>query len=246
MKQSLKGFLTLLCVAGLSTAHAENVYHPQFQQIQSIEFYELTEDEYGEEKEILLETRNTPTLMDSLSKSQGVQKVNASGVIMMTRELIALGKEIYTIVEAGKPVVNINSEPIEILPRDEQGGVISAMDLSGWKIPKVKKFRVTTKNYLGMKPASFDFMLIFSYAGTNRGKGAYITGAQIKTTAVNVKWGYNLDANFKVQTIMNQGSWDNPVAGAVLMIDYKISTVLQEQQNNKTFYVNGLGEVKTY
>lgn len=243
-----KIYLSLsLMGAILSTAvKAENVYLDQFQQIQDVELFELQIDEDGNEIEILLQSNRVPSFFDFLSKSQGIQKVNAAGVIMMTRELIALGKEIYKIIEAGKPVVTINTEPVEILPRDEDGNTISAMELSGWKAPIVKKYRVATKNYLGMSPASFDFMLIFSYGGNDRGKGAYITGAQIKPTGVNVKWGYSLNADFKVQTIMNEGAWDNPVAGAVLSIDYKISTVLQDQQNSKTFYINGKGEITTY
>lgn len=236
-----------LAVLSISTVtKAENVYLDQFQEIQSVDLYELVEDENGEELEVLIQSQKSPTFFDYLAKSQGLQKINAAGVIMMTKELIALGKEIYKIVEAGKPVVTINSEPIEVLPRDEDGTTISAMNLSGWKAPIVKKYRVATKNYLGMKPASFDFMLIFSYGGNDRGKGAYITGAQIKPTAVNVKWGYTLNAEFKVQTIMNEGAWDNPVAGAVLSIDYGISTVLQDQQHSKTFYINGKGQVTTY
>jgi hypothetical protein len=246
MKFKIYLSLSLFSVILSTAVRAENVYLDQFQRIQEVQLLELQTDENGDEVEVLVQTNKFPTFYDALSKSQGVQKVNAAGVIMMTRELIALGKEIYKIVEAGKPVVEINTEPIEILPRDEDGKTITAMELSGWKAPFVKKYRVATKNYLGMTPASFDFMLVFSYGGNNRGNGAYITGAQIKPTSVNVKWGYSLSAEFKVQTIMNEGAWDDPVAGAVLSIDYKIGTVLQEQQNSKTFYINGKGSVTAY
>ena len=123
---------------------------------------------------------------------------------------------------------------------------MSALQLHGWNPPLVRKYKVETKNYLGMKPVSFEFMLIYSYGGQNEGKGRYITGAQLKPTSVNVKWGYSLDVEFKLQSIVNQGSFENPVAGAVLMLDYKIKTVLQEQSQNKTFYINGAGQVTSY
>ncbi len=238
-----KLFLIVLCVAALN-ASAENVYSDQFQTIQKVELLELSLDENGQEVERVVESKKLPSELEVLM-ARPAQK-NLSGVIMATKQLIALGKEIYKIVEAGKPVVTVVSEPVQILPRDEKGNTVEAMELAGWKAPRVKKYRVRTKNYLGMSPASFDFMLIYSYGGSYRGQGAYITGAQIKPTAVNVKWGYSLDAAFKVQSIMNQGTEEAPIAGAVLMIDYRIKTVLQDRSNSSTYFINGLGETTAY
>lgn len=246
MRLTTNIFLSVFLLLLSLPSQAENVYSDQFQRIQEVEFYELIESEDGIENEVQIGKQKVPTLLNSLSKSQGLVKVNATGIIMMTRELIALGREIYQIIEAGKPVVTVNTEPVEVLPRDKDGQTITAFELSGWKKPLVKKYRVKTKNYLGMAPASFDFMLIYSYGGQLEGKGAYITGAQVKPTAVNIKWGYSLDVDFKVQSILNQGTAGEPIAGAVLMLDYKISTVLQESRNNKTFYINGLGETESY
>lgn len=227
-----------------SISYASNVYDPQFQTVQEVSLYEVVESEHGAETEVLISTKKVDELKDFVD-SVSTRK-NLAGVIMVTRDLIALGKEIYEIVKAGRPVVHTNSEPLEILPKDEDGQVIQAMDLSEWKQPLVKKYRVATKNYLGMKPASFDFMLIFSYGGTNRGKGRYISGAEVRASSVNVSWGYNLDVQTKVKSIINEGKWDDPVAGVTLSLDYKISTILQEKRDSKTFYINGLGDVRSY
>jgi len=244
MKIILSIALTLTYAA---SAMAEDVYSDQFQTIQSVEFAEIITDENGNEKEVILEDREAPKFEDQFEVYAGSSNKSDIGtIIMVTEKLIALGEKIYKIVERGRPVVDLQSEPIEILPRDDKGQAISAMQLHGWKAPISRKYKVTTKNYLGMKPASFEFMLIYSYGGQNRGSGRYITGAQIKPTSVDVKWGYKLDAKFYVQSIMNQGTEENPVAGATLMIDYKISTVLQDSTNNKTFFINGLGQVQTY
>lgn len=240
----MKNLLALALILTSVSTKAENVYSQQFQAIQDIELVEITTDESGEVVEKVLERKQLPSELQELIE-RPVEK-NVSGVIMMTRQLIALGKEIYEIVEAGKPVVTVESEPVQILPRDEQGATIQAMELAGWRAPKVKKYSVRARNYLGMTPASFDFMLMYSYGGKYRGKGAYITGAQIKPTSVNVAWGYSLDANFKVQSIVNQGSDANPVAGAVLMIDYRIKTVLMDRTNNASYFINGRGQTTTY
>lgn len=227
-------------------ALAQNVYSDQYQTIQSIEMVEVITDENGEEQEVVISDQAAPKFEDQFVTFEGTQKSDLGTIIMATEKLIALGEKIYKIIERGRPVVTLDSEPVQILPRDNSGAPVSAMQLNGWKAPKARKYRVSTKNYLGMEPASFEFMLIYSYGGRDNGKGRYITGAQIKPTSVDVKWGYKLDAKFYVQSIMNQGTVDNPVASATLMIDYTISTVLQSTTDNKTFFINGLGQTQTY
>ncbi len=237
----------LVALLLINQANAEDVYSDQFQTIQTTEFYEVvTDEETGEEIEVLISNTKAPSFIETLAKKPRAIKLGEGNILMMTKQLIALGKEIYKIVEAGKPVTTVTSQPIEILPKDDKGGYIPAMQLHDWKAPVVKKYSVKTKNYLGISPISFDFMLIFSYGGQDNGKGKYITGAEVRPTNIDIKWGYNFDAEFKVQNIMNQGSSDSPVASAVLMLEYKISTVLQTHIGNKTFFVNGLGQALSY
>jgi hypothetical protein len=235
--------ITLLCS---SLFAGTNVYSDQFQTIQSIDLYEVVESEQGE-VENLVQTQKLPSEIEVLMAEAKKNRNKGLGeIIMATKQLIALGKEIYKIIEAGKPVVSVNSTPISVLPKDEKGDYVDAMNLSNWQMPKVKKFRVAAKNYLGMTPVSFEFMMIFTPGGKWNGKGAYLTSTQIKPTTVDVSWGYSVDATFKVQSIINQGSVDSPVAGAVLMIDYTIKTVLKESRNSRTFFVNGLGQAQAY
>jgi hypothetical protein len=168
-------------------------------------------------------------------------------VIAITRQFIALGKEIYEIIEAGRPVYNnAQATPLAILPKDEKGEVVEAMQLEGWKAPKSKKYKVEFKNGFGATPVSFTFMLIYGYGGSYNGSGAYITGAQIMPTDVSVSWGYSVDASFKVHSIMNQGTSDNPVASAVLQLNYQVSTVLKTVDKKVTFHINGLGQTTKY
>ena len=239
----------LLTVALLSSvlnyATAEDVYSDQFQTIKSYELTEITKEEDGSEKETILFTKKAPEFAEQFNKRESTVNTNVAGVIMVTKELLALGKEIYEIVEAGKPVVEMNSEPIRILPRTDAGSEIEPMDLQGWRNPIVKKYRYTAKNYLNIEPVVIEFMLIFNYGGSLNGAGKYIAGAQIKPTYVDVKWGYELNATYKVQSIMNQGSAKNPVAAAVLMFDFNHKTVLQERTVNTSFFINGKGESKS-
>jgi hypothetical protein len=245
---SLKKFqlsFIFLALYLFSFAAQANQSNEQFYAFQQIDLYEVFEEE-GVEIFNLITSAKYDNVFAALSKAQGVTKVNIDGAIMMTKKLIVLGKEIYQIVEAGKPVVTTQSQPVEVLPMDKNAKAIQAIELAGWDRPKAKKYRIETKNYLGMSPVVFDFLVIFTYGGNYEGKGKYITGAQIKPNFVSVKWGYKFDASFKVQTVINEGTYENPIAGAVLMLDSKISTIMQEQQTNKTFYINGLGQINSY
>jgi hypothetical protein len=231
----------LLVTAVLSTTnvYALDVYSDEYQTISNVEMVEVIEDALGNELEIKLPS-------SQLSPANGSNK-GVGEVLIVARDLIAFGKEVYKIIEAGKPVVTIgDTTPISVLPKNEKGQSIDAFDLENWKMPKSKKFRVVAKNGFGMKTIKFDFMLLFTYGGSYNGKGAYITGAEVSSTDVSVSWGYSLDADFKVQSIVNQGSRDNPIAAAVLQIDYKMSTVLKESRSSKKFMINGLGQVRAY
>lgn len=243
----MKVFLiTAVLSAFAVNATAQNVYSDQFQTIKSIELIEITQHNDGSESERVVMTKKVNNFLDTFKKAEDTQKSNVAGVIMMTKELIALGKEIYAIVEAGKPVVTMESNPIHILPRNNGSTTMDGMHLQGWSMPKAKKFRYEVKNYMNIKPVVIEFMLIFSHGGNQDGVGKYISGAQVKPTYVDVKWGYKLDVNYKVQSIMNQGSSANPVAAAVLMFDFNIKTVLQDRSVNETFFINGNGNVAVY
>lgn len=240
-------FTVVLSLMFLTDSQANYSYETSmFEKIRSTELLEIVEDKDGHEVEKVIHKSDAPSFLSFFAKGQGAQKIGVNNVIMVTRELIALGKEVYKIVEAGKPVVNIDSDAISILPKNSDGSQVQAFDLNGWQAPIVKKYRYKIKNYLGVSPVTFDFMLIYSYGGNLDSKGNYITGAQLKPINVDVKWGYKLDASFKVQTIMNQGSSDDPIASAVLMIDYTVTTILQQNTQNRTFFINGLGEVRAY
>lgn len=241
----LKGLL-ITAVVSTTNVYAQDVYSDEYQSIESVEMVQVVEDALGNEVEVKLPQATLAPMEGQVSKSHKSNK-SVGEVLMTARQLIAFGKEVYKIIEAGKPVVNTGTAtPISVLPKSEKGNYIDAFDLENWKMPKSQKFRVVAKNGFGMKTITFEFMLIFTYGGSYEGKGAYITGAEVATTKVDVAWGYTLDADFKVQSIVNQGSTENPVAAAVLQIDYQMSTVLKDSRTSKKFMINGLGQVRGY
>lgn len=231
-------FLSITLVATTFTASASVNYADQYHTIKTIELKEVVED--GSFK-VLSTVEVADELTSFVEKAADPRLATIGEVIKITKDLIALGEQIYKIVEAGKPVVNMSSAPISVLPKDQKGQAVEAFNLTKWKAPKVKKFIVEAKNYLGMTPVSFEFMVIFSYGGKYNGKGAFINGAQIIPTKADVAWGYELDAAFTVQQITNQGTSDAPIAAAVLSMKYNISTILKDSTENSLFFINGNG-----
>ncbi len=210
-------------------------------EINQIEVYEVNEDN----NLVVLPNADISELDGFVARKP--MKGGIGDTIMIGRQLIAFGKEVYKIIEAGKPVVTIgDTTPVSILPKNERGVNISAFDLENWQMPKAKKYKVIAKNGFGSTMIAFEFMVIFSYGGSYDGAGAYIAGAEVSATEVQVGWGYNLDANFKVQSIVNQGTTEDPIAAAVLQISYTMKTVLKETKSTKKFMINGKGQIRAY
>ena len=166
-------------------------------------------------------------------------------IIATTRQIIAFGKEIYKIVEAGKPVINTEHAPISVLPLDtELGKDIAPMDLSKWQLPKFVKFKVSYKNGFGTEVVTFTYNINMSYGGQFQGKGAYITHAQIVPENVTVAWGYTFNAQMSLVGLTNIGTDENPIAGATLQLSYSVKTVLKEDKNNMTIFIAGDGTIQ--
>lgn len=183
-------------------------------------------------------------------KDEGIQSPKDLGkevgeIISITRQIIAFGKEVYEIVKAGKPVINTEYAPISILPANtEFGETISSMDLSGWKRPHSAKFKVTYKNGYGSEVVSFTYNVNMSPGGKFRGKGAYITNAQIVPENISVAWGYNFNAKMSLVGLTNLGTDEDPIAGATLQLSYTVSTVVKEERNNMTIFLAGDGNIE--
>lgn len=209
-------------------------------EIHTVEVFEVNEDN----------NLVVPPVGDiSLLGLQETKKPNKSigNALLIGKDLIAFGEELYRIVEAGKPVLTIGEQtPISVLPRNNLGVNISSFDLTGWQEPRVKKFKIVAKNGFGSTMVSLEIMLMFSYGGSFEGKGAFISDAEISVTDVEVFWGYSLGADFKVKSILNQGTKGNPIAATMLQVTYSMKSLLKETRSTKKFLINGLGKVKTY
>tara|TARA_R110000868_G_scaffold180754_2_gene421428 strand:+ start:13177 stop:13848 length:672 start_codon:yes stop_codon:yes gene_type:complete len=175
---------------------------------------------------------------------ESFQEKNLNGVIMQAKGLIALGKEIWKIIEAGRPVSNHTAmQTITVLPKDEDGEPVDVMDMESWNLPSAKSYRVEYKNGFGMTVIGFTYTVIFQWGGSYNGKGKYLTGVNVMADDISVSWGFNFSADSQLLSITNTGTKLNPVAAATLTVKYRAKSVVSDISSSETFYVTGSGKI---
>lgn len=175
--------------------------------------------------------------------TESFEKMDLGQIIIATDQLIALGKKIWAIVEAGKPVSSTNmAKPISVLPKIE-GDNIAFYNMEGWSTPKVKSYRVSYKNGFGSEVIGFTYTVYFQHDGSYEGKGKYLTSLNVEASEVYVSWGFKFDATSSLVSIANQGSVADPVASATISVAYKATSWFSDVSTGESFFVNGRGEL---
>ena len=165
-------------------------------------------------------------------------------IVLVVDTLIAVGKKVYAVVEAGRPVVNTKYNNVSVLPKTEDGNVVDAFYyMEGWSRPVHKKYKITYKNFYGVEVVSFTYGASMQYGGKYNGVGSYILGANIYADNLNVLWGWNLDASIQTVTISNVGNLDDPVGSLQLQLDVKVSTPINENNYSHVFHFSGKGQL---
>lgn len=171
------------------------------------------------------------------------EKANIGQAIAIANELIALGERVYEIVKKGKPVLTTSYAPISVLPKDSSGNAVDIFQTSNWSMPKTRKVKLQYKNLYGASVVSFDYTVLFVHSGKYNGKGAYLTSVQVVPSNINVSWGFEFDATMKLVGLQNHGSVESPVAGAIVQMSYRASSVLKVIETNDQFHVTGRGQI---
>ncbi len=151
--------------------------------------------------------------------------------------IINIGKEVWKIIEANKPVVNQRFDVAHALPQ----GIQSAFALEAWQSPKSRVFRTFYKNLYGANVVDFTFRVLYTYGGSLAGKGAYLTNVTVLPAELNVAWGYTFEAEGVVPSILNVGTSADPVAGMSLDLKWKVVTVMKHHERTQSFFIRGDG-----
>lgn len=150
-------------------------------------------------------------------------------------QIINLGRKVWNIIEAGRPVVNVKMDVANALPR----GLSCWNELSGWQIPQSKVYEVVYENGFGAEVVTFAYRVTFTAGGGMNGKGKYVTNATFMPASLNVSWGFTFNATAEIPSVFNMGTTDNPVAGMQMVMKWSVDTPVTHIEESETFFVSG-------
>jgi hypothetical protein len=245
----MKSFMALVLAAvGLLATTAHAAVDANYYQIKRIVIKELQDSDkakYMDEKVgnftegcNAANTPNVTPIKPDVGNQNPLNPIDYIDVVV--DKIINIGKKIWAIVDAGRPVVNVKVDTANALP----AGVKCWDELEGWQAPTSKLYQVTYENGFGNPAITYAFRVSFISGGSYKGQGHFLTLATIQPAKIDVSWGFNFDAVATIPMVFNQGSKADPLAGMQLAMNWKIRSVLQELQQAENFFVNGTGTLQ--
>jgi len=183
---------------------------------------------------------NSLAAVPSGMKPSGIESLDAFDFAL--DKVINIGKKIWTIVEAGAPVIDISTDVATALPQSNNGQPVCWTQFEKWQAPQSRVFGVVAKNYLGMEVVRLKYRVLFIAGGQIDGKGHYIGYATVQPSEIKVAWAYNLKVEVKAPVVFNVGTAQDPVAGMNLEIIYTVKAGLPTLMESKVYYITGLGQ----
>lgn len=246
MGLNLKGLVLALALGGVATARAADgsVYEAtKYYTINKARVSEVSKDILGSDRittihERELKVAGLPNVHGQVDPTEKVGKV-----ISVARDLVALGEDIYRLVIKGKPTNQTSYAPISVIPR-VNGAPVDILDTETWRAPVKRTYQVVYENLYGIDVVTFRYSVIYSYGGSYNGSGAYLTAVQIIPESVRTLFGFDFTATMKLGGIQNQGTKANPNAGATLLMEYTVSSVMNAENVVDSFFVTGKGGFK--
>lgn len=170
---------------------------------------------------------------------------NTGKVISTAKDLVALGEDIYKLVIKGKPHNSTTYAPISVVPK-ENGEAVDILSTEYWSEPVSRTYETVYENLYGVDVVTFKFTVIYSYGGSYNGKGRYLTAVQIIPEQVRTLFGFDFTATMKLGGIQNHGTRENPIAGATLLLESTINSVMVAHTDVYIFHVTGAGGFTSY
>lgn len=156
-------------------------------------------------------------------------------------QIVNIGKKVWAIIDANKPVVDIKTQYATALPQ----GVTSAAQLAGWKPPRGVIYGLSAKNAYGAKVIDVKWEVLRTYGGRYKGHGQFLSGVTIQPLQVDVLWGYkfSLDATVGDTSITNAGTDEEPIAALQPTIQWRVQTAIKDSTGRAGYYLQGDGQM---
>jgi len=167
-------------------------------------------------------------------------------VISIAKDVVALGEQVYNLIQKGKPSIVTDYAPISIVPKDPiTKEIVDPFDMEDCAMPVEKKFSTTIKRG-SAELVKFEYMIITTFGCSYNGKGKYIQSAIVQPLGVKAAYGWDVNAKMKLQALMNHGKKDDPIVGATLTMKYTMNSWNTAYERNDTIHLTGAGVIKAY
>jgi len=161
-------------------------------------------------------------------------------VEMILDKVINIGRKIWNLVVAGRPVSNLKTSVATALP----AGARCWTDLENWKMPESKVYEVAFENGFGSEVVYLSYRVLWLPGGQVKGQGNYIGYATVQPVSISVNWGFELNAEVTIPTVFNMGSQSSPVGGMQVNMNYRVESIVTKIDEGQAFFINGLGQFK--
>lgn len=162
---------------------------------------------------------------------------NDRNILGQISSILAVGKEIWQIVEAGRPTLNFTTDSASAIP--SKATCVSSLEY--WQIPEFRTYQVRYKNLLGMEVITFSYKVIYTYGGQFEGRGQYLANVSVHPMQIDLSWGFDLNVQVKIKEALNMGSHEDPVAGLQFGVQWSAQS-LNADLNEDNYLVLGSGE----
>jgi hypothetical protein len=161
-------------------------------------------------------------------------------IISRINGIIGIGEKIWQIIDEEKPTAKVDQLLMHALPEE----ISSLQEMTGWAMPHQKGYRIQMKNYFGMTVVDLVYRVVMTPQGRFKGKGQYLANAQILPQKIEAAWGYHVNMDGFVSSVLNGGTLEEPVARLQIGTNIKISTRLKMHQITDQYLLSGDGEIR--
>lgn len=154
--------------------------------------------------------------------------------------IVNMGSLAWTIIQANEPTETASTTSANALP----ASVKSWQELTEWRLPVIQDYEKDYKGFFGETVVSIKYRVHYTYGGTLDGKGLYLTDIAVEPADIHVSYGYKVSVTASVPNIVNMGTADDPIAGAELLLDIKVSTLFSNDEVSMDYFIKGDGTIQ--
>jgi hypothetical protein len=155
---------------------------------------------------------------------------------------ITLGQKAWQVIVDNKPIANVSTQRLSILPVAQQDWA----QMENWKGPAARTFHVRAENLYGMTVVDIEYTIAFNYGGQLGGHGAFLANATVIPNLKTLVWGFQVDSEVEVGSVVNTGTKLDPRPGVELQVKWKIQprlVPLKVLSATESFFIRGDGTI---